>query len=78
MAPISWPHYAIYDSLVERVLLAYRKKDSFSKFKQSNLRESPKFKQVIFDFIEFYHPNGHDLKEIDKFLWMYGKQMFPK
>lgn len=70
--------YAIYDSFVERVLLAYKKKDSFSKFKQSDLREFPKFKQIIYDFINFYHLNGHDLKEIDKFLWMYGKKMFPK
>lgn len=70
--------YAIYDSFVERVLLAYKRKDNFSSFKQSDLREFPKFKRIIFEFIDFYQLNGHDLKEIDKFLWMYGKRVFPK
>ena len=70
--------YAIYDSFVERVLLAYKGQDTFSSFIKTDLRDFPKFKQIIFDFIEFYKLNDHDLKEIDKFLWMYGKKMFPK
>ena len=69
--------YAIYDSFVENVLIAYKKQDNFSVFTRTELRDFPTFKRVIKDFISFYDLNGHNLKEIDKFLWIYGKDMFP-
>jgi hypothetical protein len=69
--------YAIYDSFVEKILMAYKKQDNFSMFTKAELRDFPTFKRVIQDFIEFYDLNRHNLKEIDKFLWIYGKEMFP-
>lgn len=69
--------YAIYDSFVEKVLLAYRKKDQFSDFKNADLKDFIKFKQIILDFSKFYGLNKHNLKDIDKFLWIYGKEKFP-
>lgn len=69
--------YAIYDSFVEKVLLAYKRKDNFSDFKQADLKVFRKFKKIIDDFAEFYGLTKHNLKEIDKFLWIYGKEKFP-
>lgn len=69
--------YAIFDSFVEKVLMAYKKQDHFSEFRTSNLKEFPKFKKIIQDFITFYNLTDFNLKEIDKFLWIYGKEKFP-
>lgn len=68
--------YAIYDSFVEKILLAYRRKDNFSKFKNSDLKSFKRFKGIIDDLIKFYKLDNHNLKEIDKFLWIYSKELF--
>lgn len=68
--------YAIYDSFVERILLAYKHKDNFSVFKKSDLKNFKKLKEIIDDFVNFYDLNQHNLKEIDKFLWIYSKEFF--
>lgn len=52
--------YPIYDSFVEKGLLAYKRADNFSDFKVK------------------YGLSKHSLKEIDKFLWIYGKKKFPR
>ena len=46
--------YPIYDSYVEKILIAYKKLDKFSKFKKSDLRDYEKFKKVILDFYLLY------------------------
>jgi len=69
--------YAIYDSFVEKVLIAYKKQDSFSDFTNSDLKDFTRFKQIIQDFIQFYNLTDFHLKQIDKFLWIYGKHKFP-
>ncbi|WP_215224091.1 hypothetical protein [Echinicola shivajiensis] len=69
--------YAIYDSFVDKVLMAYKRKDKFSNFRQSDLKDFNKFKQIIEDFADHYNLTRHNLKEIDKFLWIYGKEKFP-
>jgi hypothetical protein len=69
--------YAIYDSFVEKILLAYQQQDCFSIFNKPDLRKFTEFKRIIYDFINFYRLNRYNLKEIDKFLWIYGKEKFP-
>ncbi len=69
--------YAIYDSFVKKVLMAYKRKDNFSVFNDSDLKDFLKFKQIVLDFKQYYNLSGHDLKRIDKFLWIYGKEKFP-
>lgn len=69
--------YAIYDSFVERVLMAYKKQDKFYDFTNNDLRDFPKFRNVIKKFAEYYRLENHKLKDIDKFLWIYGKEKFP-
>lgn len=70
-------NYAIYDSFVDKVLMAFKRRDKFSTFAQSDLRIFGKFKKIIEDFSEYYGLTRHNLKEIDKFLWIYGKEKFP-
>lgn len=70
-------NYAIYDSFVEKVLRAYQKQDKFSTFKLIDLRDFNKFKAILNDFSNHYNLKSSKLKEIDKFLWIYGKEYFP-
>jgi hypothetical protein len=70
-------NYAIYDSFVNKVLIAYKRKDNFSTFMETDLKDFVKFKKVVLDFKQFYNLTDHDLKQIDKFLWIYGKEKFP-
>jgi hypothetical protein len=70
-------NYAIYDSFVNKVLIAYKRKDNFSTFIETDLKNFTKFKEVVLDFKQFYNLTDHDLKQIDKFLWIYGKEKFP-
>ena len=70
-------NYAIYDSFVNKVLIAYKRQDNFSTFMEKDLKDFIKFKEIVLDFKQFYKLTDHDLKQIDKFLWIYGKEKFP-
>lgn len=69
--------YPIYDSFVDKILIAYRNKDKFSLFSDNELKDYVHFKGIIEDFRKHYKLTKHNLKEIDKFLWIYGKMTFP-
>lgn len=69
--------YPIYDRFVYKILIAYRKQDEFSKFNVEDLKEFPRFKQIMLEFKQRYTLTQHSLKEIDKFLWIYGQEKFP-
>ena len=70
--------YPIYDYYVEKVLLYFRNVDVFAEFKNEELKNYPKFKNILVQFKEFYKLDGYSLKDLDKFLWQFGKQYFPK
>ena len=69
--------YPIYDSYVEKVLKYFRKTDKFSKFKNADLKDYQKFKNIIIAFREYYGLDEFNLKEIDQYLWQLGKEYFP-
>lgn len=69
--------YPIYDSFVDKILIAYRDKNNFSTFNDNDLKDFGRFKQIITDFRNHYNLTKHNLKETDKFLWIYGKTTFP-
>ena len=69
--------YPIYDSYVEKVLKYFRKTDKFSKFKNADLKDYQKFKNIIIAFREYYGLEEFNLKEIDQCLWQLGKEYFP-
>jgi len=70
--------YPIYDSYVDLVLRHFRKCDEFSIFQDSDLKDYPKFKNILLDFQLFYGLNEYNLKQIDQYLWLLGKDYFPK
>lgn len=73
--PIAFP---IYDSYVEKVLVYFNKVDKFSSFKIKDLKDYRKFKGILLDFQRYYKLERFDLKEIDRYLWLLGKEFFQK
>lgn len=73
--PIAFP---IYDSYVERVLLYFNKVDKFSLFKKKDLKNYRKFKGILLDFQRYYKLERFNSKEIDRYLWLLGKEFFSK
>ncbi len=73
--PISFP---IYDSYVEKILVCFNKVDKFSSFKMKDLKDYRKFKGILLDFQRYYKLERFNLKEIDRYLWLLGKEFFPK
>ena len=73
--PIAFP---IYDSYVEKVLVYFNKVDKFSSFKIKDLKDYRKFKRILLDFQRYYNLERFNLKEIDRYLWLLGKEFFPK
>ena len=70
--------YPIYDSYVEAMLLHYKKQDRFSNFHKVNLKDYPLFCGILDEFRKFYKLDRFTLKQIDKFLWLTGKEFFEK
>lgn len=70
--------YPIYDSYVDRVLRYFRDRDGFAEFKNEELKDYVRFKELLIQFREFYRLQGYDLKQIDKYIWQLGKDYFPK
>lgn len=70
--------YPIYDNYVHRILWDYQQKDKFSDFKRSDIKDFPIFKRIMIDFKSAYRLNEHNLKSIDKFLWIYGKEIYKR
>lgn len=68
--------FPIFDSYVEKLLIHLRDKDQFTDFCQNDLRNSSKYKDIILALCDFYSIDDFTLKEIDRYLWQYGKEKF--
>lgn len=71
-------NYPIYDSFVDKLLMHFKKMHKFSAFTKPELKEYAKYNRILSDFKTFYSLEGFSLKEIDKYLWLAGKDYFPK
>jgi len=71
-------NYPIYDSYVDEVLRYFRNRDRFSDFQNGDLRDYIKFKSILIDFRAFYGLDRFNLKQIDQYVWLLGKEYFPK
>lgn len=69
--------FPIYDSYVDKLLMALKKQDKFYKFSKADLKDYKKYKEILLNFKHFYKLDNFDLKEIDKYLWQAGKDNFP-
>ncbi len=70
--------FPIYDSYVHKVLKYFRDVDRFYTFDESDLKIYPNFKSILIEFSKFYGLEKYNLKELDKYLWQFGKAYFPK
>jgi hypothetical protein len=70
--------YPIYDSFTEKMLLHFKKADKFHKFYKVDLKDYKKYKDIILGFQNFYGLAAFDLKQVDKYLWIRGKEHFKK
>jgi len=71
-------NYPIFDSFIEKMMLHYKKTDGFTVFLNSDLKDYPQFISIIESFRQFYNLQTFSLKQIDVFLWMVGKECFPR
>ena len=69
--------YPIYDSYVVKMLMHFKKKDKFCRFKKDDLKKYDDFLRVIKAFKTFYRLDDFSLRKIDICLWMAGKEFFP-
>lgn len=70
--------YPIYDSYVEKMLMYFKKTDNFFQFKKDELKKYDKFLAVIQAFKRSYNLDTFSLRQIDIYLWLAGKEYFPR
>jgi hypothetical protein len=70
--------YPIYDYYVDEMLWYYARIDNFFKFKRKDLKDYPSFIEVIQNFQVHYRLTDFSMRQIDIFLWLCGKECFPK
>jgi len=68
--------YPIYDNFVEKTLWGYQSKDKYSDFMRKELKQYARFKEIVNDFRNNYGLGDFSYKQIDKFLWYYGKIVY--
>ena len=68
--------YPVYDSYVDQLLWAYHNQLGFMDFQQAQLRQYPRYKEIIEEFRKNYGLSQFNFRELDKFLWGYGKERF--
>lgn len=73
--PLDFP---IYDSYVDKVLCYYQKRDEFFTFNALDLKNYERFKIILLAFRSFYGLEDYNLKEIDKYIWLLGKEYFKR
>ena len=64
--------YPIFDKYVKQMLLEYKQKDKFAEFTEKELRIYQRFVEIIYEFKKYYKLSC-SMREIDWFLWSYGK-----
>ena len=67
--------YPIYDSFTSYVLTQYNQRDKFFPLGKPDLRNYTVYKSFIGAFRDYYHLEEFDFKQLDKFLWQYGKEI---
>jgi hypothetical protein len=71
--------FPIYDSIVGKLVSEYQQLDRFTDTTwQHDLTDYLAFKRTIEAFRDSYGLSEFSFKELDKFLWLYGKEYFGK
>jgi hypothetical protein len=68
--------YPIYDTFIEQLMWAYGESGRFAQFARTDLRDYPRFKEIVERFQAYYGLTEFSFKQLDKFLWRYGRELF--
>lgn len=68
--------FPIFDSYVQKMLWHFRRVDRFARFQKPELRDYPRFVELIRRFQTKYKLEKFSLREIDIYLWLAGKDAF--
>ncbi len=61
---------------VHQMLMTYRRQTHFARFTGSDLRTYAEFKRILDAFRKHFDLTQCRAKDLDKFLWLYGKGVF--
>ena len=70
--------FPIYDGIVKKMLLYFKKKDNFFEFTGDSLKCYSTLNEVLVQFRETYGLESFTFKEIDRYLWTAGKEQSRK
>lgn len=70
--------FPIYDRYVSKVLMHFKRVDKFAKFTSKDLQDYIRFGATLNEFKVYYSLEQYSLKELDKYLWLLGKEYFKK
>lgn len=70
--------FPIYDELVSKMLCHFGSRDGFAKFRAKDLKNYPRYVDVIHAFKNFYGLEQFSLRWIDRYLWFTGREAFPR
>jgi len=70
--------YPIYDNYVKRVLKYFNRIYRFSDFSDNDFKDYRNFRKILLSFQDNFELDTFSLKEIDRYLWLLGKENFPK
>lgn len=70
--------FPIYDSYVDKILLAINKQCKFAKFTRAELKNYSRFKEILSLFQEKFGLGDFSIRQLDTYLWLLGKDVFPK
>lgn len=70
--------FPIYDSYVDDIIWFFQTEYKFYKFYRYELKNYKKFKETLLEFQKYFNLEEFNLKELDRYLWLLGKENFPR
>jgi hypothetical protein len=67
--------FPIFDNVVGKLLWNYQTHYSFGSFERADLKEYERYKEVLEAFKHHFSLETFAFREIDRFLWYYGKDL---
>ena len=67
--------YPIYDKILSSILILYFKRIKNIKLNRKELLDYPQFKSIMEEFKGNYYSQFNNYRELDKFLWVYGREI---
>ena len=66
--------FSIYDRYVDLMLFEFQKRDHFGNFNRQDLKNYACYMKALHDFKSYYKLEDLTMRELDKYLWLLGKE----